>query len=218
MRGSLFATLVLALGMSASACSDRTAGVIDAGGTDLGNADSGGLDAHLADLGQSDASRDMSLVDSGAVDMSALDSGTTDSGVADASTTDGPSDPTFVAEIRDATAYGNCFGAVGDPLLVFWTAHVVGDPGQTITVTEAKLTVASSVEEEQTLIVDVDHFEIPSGGTVDQEMRKTSGTPSIPICTYCDMSLSGSLSVTFTSSTGSHSTEIVDIVGLGCVF
>lgn len=218
MRGSAFATLVLALGVSASACSDRTEGGVDAGGTDLGIVDGGGLDAQLADLGQPDASQDMIVVDSATADMSTLDSGTTDLGVADANTADGPSDPTFVAEIRDATAYGNCFGAVGDPLLVFWTAHVVGDPGQTITVTEAKLTVASSVEEEQTLSVDVDHFEIPSGGTVDQEMRKTSGTPSIAICTYCDMSLSGGLSVTFTSSTGSHSTEIVDIVGLGCVF
>ncbi len=213
MRETVFAFLIAATLPVSFGCSSREAQQsLDAGSSDAGASDAGSasMDAGRQDAGADSGPADASVPsDAGAtIDASA----TVDGATIDASATD------FTVEIIDPVVYGNCFGAVGDPLLVFWTARVVGAAGETIYTSQAKLTVTSSITEEQDLVVDVDEFVVPVSGSIEQMQRKTSGTPSVPICTYCDMTVGGSLSMTFTSSGGASHTVTQDVGSIGCVF
>jgi hypothetical protein len=123
-------------------------------------------------------------------------------------------------EIREPYAYGNCFGGPPDPLLAFWTLRAVGPAGDRVTVESASLRVrvaATGYDETQMLTLDVPSFTIDASGTSDQMQRKESGSPSIPICTFCGETATGELTLQVSTSTGAESlTAPLDMVG--CVF
>lgn len=123
-------------------------------------------------------------------------------------------------EIREPYAYGNCFGGPPDPLLAFWTLHATGPSGERVTVESASLRVrvaATGYDETQTLTLDVPSFAIDASGTSDQMQRKESGSPSIPICTFCGETATGELTLQVSTSTGAQSLSApLDMVG--CVF
>jgi hypothetical protein len=123
-------------------------------------------------------------------------------------------------EIREPDAYGNCFGGPPDPLLAFWTLRATGPAGERVTVDSASLRVrvaATGYDETQTLTLDVPSFTIEASGTTDQMQRKESGSPSIPICTFCGETATGDLTLQVSTSTGAQSlTAPLDMVG--CVF
>lgn len=123
-------------------------------------------------------------------------------------------------EIREPYAYGNCFGGPPDPLLAFWTLHASGPAGERVTVESASLRVlvaATGYDTTQTLTLDVPSFTIDASGTSDQMQRKESGSPSIPICTFCGETATGELTLQVSTSAGAQSvTAPLDMVG--CVF
>ena len=163
---------------------------------------------------------DLSAADSGAMDANAGDTGLRDAAAVDAAGSDtGPA--SFAVAITAPYAYGNCFMGPPDPLTVGWTAHVTGPVGDTITLTQASVHVAvpaRSYSEDQVMTVDVRSFAIPAGGVIDQDHRKVSGTPSIPICTFCGDTIESALSVTYASSGGGSVTVNTPLTDTGCVF
>jgi hypothetical protein len=211
MRARLLFGLALVIA-SLTGCPGTSPAGVDAatadsgGGTDSGDGvDSGGT---VDSGGGSDAatSPDANVADSGGAD----DAGPSDAGPA-----------SFTVAIVEPYGYGNCFPAPPDPLFLGWTARVTGPVGDTITLTQATLHVvvaSPSHTEDQLVTVAVPTFPIPVGGTIDQEQRKVTGTPVVPVCDYCDTAVVGTLTTTYTSSGGGSVTTTTPIDSLGCVF
>jgi hypothetical protein len=123
-------------------------------------------------------------------------------------------------EIMEPYAYGNCFGGPPDPLAAFWTLRATGPAGERVTVDSASLRVrvaTTGYDETQTLALDVPSFTIDASGTSDQMQRKESGSPSIPICTFCGETATGELTLQVSTGTGAQSLSApLDMVD--CVF
>ncbi len=214
MRPTIALACLLVLG-SALGCSGATTPA-DAG---IGPGSDSGLDARASD----DAGADSPAPgDAGPGPDTGRDAGTdaalaTDTG----SVTDAGGTASFTVEIVNPYAYGNCFMGPPDPLMVSWTAHVTGPAGTMITLMDAKLRVedpAMSYAQDQTLVVDVTRFAIGAGGTVDQDQRKTSGSPSVPVCSFCGDAVSGTLSLVYRTDAGEVVPVNVPITDIGCVF
>jgi len=111
----------------------------------------------------------------------------------------GPDAPgAFTVELLEPYAYGNCFMGPPDPLTLFWNLRVTGPAGARVTIDGATLRIqnaARSYAETQTLTLTDSSFVIPGSGMLDQKIRKESGTPSIPICTFCTDMVTGELEV-----------------------
>jgi hypothetical protein len=224
LRSALLSLLALGPGGALSAC--------DAGGPDL---DAAASDAAASDVAASDAAaRDAAASDAAASDAAASDAAASDAaapgdGSVDAATREDARAPTEDAsapggpvrlEIREPYAYGNCFGGPPDPLLAFWTLRAEGPSGERVTVERASLVVqvpSTGYSETQALTIDVPTFTIGASGTTSQEQRKTSGAPSIPVCTFCGMTVAGELVLEVSTSGGTERVS-ASLSDVGCVF
>lgn len=122
-------------------------------------------------------------------------------------------------ELLEPYAYGNCFGGPPDPLLASWTLRATGAAGTHVEVTSASLRVkvdARAYDTTQDLVLDVAAFDIPAGGTIDQMQRKESGSPSVPMCTFCSDTVQGELTLEVTTDAGTQT--VMANLELGCVF
>jgi hypothetical protein len=122
-------------------------------------------------------------------------------------------------ELTEAFGYGNCFGGPPDPLLAGFTLRVTGAMGDRVEITNAKVRVlvaSRGYDETQELIVAPSAFAHTRTGTEEYMVRKESGSPSIPICTFCSDTVTGELSFDVTTLAGTeHFSEPIE---LGCVF
>lgn len=208
----LFALALVLL--SLTGCPSTTTPGVDAASADSAARDASALDAPTVDTG---AEVDAATVDAATVDSATLDDAArADAGAADS----GPA--SFTVAILEPYGYGNCFPAPPDPLFLGWNVRITGPAGDVITLSQATLYVAvpsASYTEDQIVTVSVPSFPIPAGGTIDQEQRKVTGAPVVPVCSYCDVSVEGTLMVTYTSSGGGSVTVTTPLPGgIGCVF
>ncbi len=142
-----------------------------------------------------------------------------DAPTADALRADAPG--AFTVELVDPYVYGNCFMGPPDPLTLFWNLRVTGPAGARVTLDRATLRIqnaARSYSETQTLTLVDSSFVIPGSGTLEQEVRKESGTPSIPICTFCADMVTGELEVDVTVEGAGTQTVRASLADVGCVF
>lgn len=127
----------------------------------------------------------------------------------------------FTAEILDPYAYGNCFMGPPDPLTLFWNLRVTGPGGARVTIDRAALRIqnaARGYSETQTLTLTASSFVIPGSGTLDQKLRKESGDPAIPICTFCGDMVTGELEIDVSVEGGGTQTLRASIADVSCVF
>lgn len=122
-------------------------------------------------------------------------------------------------ELTEAYAYGNCFGGPPDPLLAGFTLRVTGAMGDRVEITNAKVRVvveSMGYDQTQDLIVAPSSFTHTRTGTDEYMIRKESGDPSIPVCTFCSATATGELSFDVTTLAGTeHFTAPIEP---GCVF
>ena len=199
LRSALLSLLALGPGGALSAC--------DAGGPDL--------DAAASDVAASDAAAS----DAAAPGDGSVDAATREDARAPTEDASAPGGPVRL-EIREPYAYGNCFGGPPDPLLAFWTLRAEGPSGERVTVERASLVVqvpSTGYSETQALTIDVPTFTIGASGTTSQEQRKTSGAPSIPVCTFCGMTVAGELVLEVSTSGGTERVS-ASLSDVGCVF
>ena len=227
-RSTLPALALALAGSLACACSDPGPGLDARGSTDAA-ADDAGATPDAADMDAptptDDAPSPADDAPSGSDAPSTNDAGSSDAPLATdaprAVDAPGPDAPGAVRlEIRDPAAYGNCFMGPPDPLLVFWTLRASGPAGERVTVESATLSVqvaSTGYTETQTLTLDVPSFTIDGTGTTDQEQRKTAGSPSVPICTFCGTAVMGELVLDVNTSTGSQRVT-APLGDIGCVF
>ena len=157
--------------------------------------------------------------DAPAADAPAADAPTADAPTADAPRADAPG--AFTVELVDPYAYGNCFMGPPDPLTLFWNLRVTGPAAARVTLDRATLRIQNAARgyaETQTLTLTDSSFVIPGSGTLDQEIRKESGTPSIPICTFCADMVTGELEVEVTVEGAGTQTVRASLADVGCVF
>jgi len=160
----------------------------------------------------------MRISETGA-DAPAADAPTADAPTADAPRADAPG--AFTVELVDPYAYGNCFMGPPDPLTLFWNLRVTGPAAARVTIDGATLRIqnaARSYDETQTLTLTDSSFVIPGSGTLEQEIRKESGTPSIPICTFCADMVTGELEVVVSVDGAGTQTVRASLADVGCVF
>lgn len=121
--------------------------------------------------------------------------------------------------LADVVIYGNCFPVAPEQPTTFWTVRATGPAETVVTVESAALRIRSSsgtVDETQTLSIDMASFTIPALGATEQMMRKTAGDPDIAVCSLCSETLSGELTLQVSAGgTGHVLTATSDV---GCVF
>ncbi|MBN8612343.1 MAG: hypothetical protein J0L92_17240 [Deltaproteobacteria bacterium] len=215
VRPSLASLSTLGLILGVTGCPgpspiDDAAAVVDAASPDAPSA----LDAHVHEddapaLDAFTASDAPSSVDAHAPPLDVL--------ATDAPPIDAPG--ALEVALTETFAYGNCFGGPPDPLLAGFTLRVTGAMGDRVEITNAKLRVvveSRGYDETQDLIVAPSAFAHTRTGTDEYMIRKESGSPSIPMCTFCSDTVTGELSFDVTTLAGTeHHSEPVE---LGCVF
>ncbi len=220
---SSFGLLLGVAGCPGTTTTEDAASSLDAASVDA--TPSGLDDAHVeadAPSGGDVGTDALASVDAPGTDAPSLDAASADAPGLDAPRPDapGPDAPGAVSlTLVEPYAYGNCFMGPSDPLLASWTIRATGPAGERVEVESASLRVrveARSYDTTQELTLDAPGFDIPVGGTIDHMQRKSSGTPSVPICMFCSDTVVGELTLQVTTSSGPRSlTETLD---LGCVF
>ena len=215
VRPSLASLSTLGLILGVAGCpgpspSDDAAAVADAASPDAPSA----LDAHVH---EDDAPAIDAFTASDAPSSVDAPASPLDAPGADAPPLDAPG--ALEVELTETFAYGNCFGGPPDPLLAGFTLRVTGAMGDRVEITNAKLRVvveSRGYDETQDLIVAPSASAHTRTGTDEYMIRKESGSPSIPMCTFCSDTVTGDLSFDVTTLAGTeHYSEPVE---LGCVF